>query len=140
MYTVMVKKEFDAARALLTGAANPGSPERRVHNHHYICELLVEGEELDEHGYLVNVDELAGKLEAQLAYIKNRFLNELHEFTGLNPSLERLARLLCERLAGEFNLSRLGSLTIKLWENGQTWGAFRLSLYMPAPPAQGHLC
>lgn len=137
MYTVMVKKDFEAAHFLISGASGP---ESKLHTHHYVSELLIEGQELDEQGYLLDIDELNAQLDEQIAYFKNRTLNELPEFEGLNPSLERLARFLCERLAVSLALPRFHSLTVKLWENEQAWAAFRISLYTTAPLARDNIC
>ena len=61
MYTVAVKRDFVAQHYLVGG--NWG-PENDLHSHHYAIELQLEGAELDQHGYLVDIVDIETNLEA----------------------------------------------------------------------------
>ena len=59
-----------------------------------------------------------------VAYFRERTLNDLPEFAGLNPSIENLARLIGQELWNRIK-DPLHSLTAKIWENDIAWTAYR---------------
>ncbi len=61
-------------------------PENQRHSHHYRVEVQLEGTELDQHGYLVDIVDIETQLEALVAYYRDKTLNELPEFKDLNPA------------------------------------------------------
>ncbi|MBX7213489.1 MAG: 6-carboxytetrahydropterin synthase [Thermoflexales bacterium] len=121
MYSVSVQRKFIAQHALIGG---DWGAENDVHAHAYVLELTLSGPRLDQHGYLVDILDIERALDAQIARYANRVLNDLPEFAGLNPSLERFARFLCERLAGAIRADTLSAMTVKLWENDIAWAAY----------------
>lgn len=94
MYAVTVSEPFVAQHALTV--PEPGA-EGEWHSHRYEAEVRLRGESLDEHGYLVDIEEVRAALSAAVARYRDTTLNDLPEFEGRNPSAERLARQLCER-------------------------------------------
>ncbi|HEY5571476.1 MAG TPA: 6-carboxytetrahydropterin synthase, partial [Anaerolineales bacterium] len=82
MYTVTVKRNFIARHFLIGG--DWGS-ENKLHSHHYQVEVQLEGSLLNEHGYLVDIMDIEANLEEIIAAYRDRTLNELPEFEGLNP-------------------------------------------------------
>ena len=60
-----------------------------------------------------------------MAYFKDRTLNELPEFAGLNPSVEHFTRICCRRLLEQIDVAGLEALTVKIWENEIAWAAYR---------------
>jgi 6-pyruvoyltetrahydropterin/6-carboxytetrahydropterin synthase len=120
-YTLAVKRDFVARHYLVGG---DWGAENQLHSHHYWVEVQVEGRELDEHGYLVDLVALEAHLEELVAYFRERTLNELPEFAGMNPSIENLARLLGQDLIRRIQ-EPLRALTVKLWENDLAWTAYR---------------
>jgi 6-pyruvoyltetrahydropterin/6-carboxytetrahydropterin synthase len=123
MYTVAVKRDFIAQHRLIGG---DWGPENQLHSHHYALELILEGQELDQHGYLVDIVDIEQALEAQVAAYRDRTLNDLPAFTGLNPSIEHFSRILCQALAAQIKAANLSRITVKLWENEIAWAAYRL--------------
>src|SRR5687768_13202058 len=95
MFTVAVVREFVAQHVILAGS---GGPENVWHSHAYRVEVQLEGETLDERGYLADIAEVEARLDAIVARYRDRTLNELPELAGLNPSLEHVARVTCETL------------------------------------------
>jgi 6-pyruvoyltetrahydropterin/6-carboxytetrahydropterin synthase len=83
----------------------------------------VQGNELDRHGYLIDIVELNGAVDAVISEIGERTLNDLPAFAGLNPSLEHLSRIFWEMLASGISL-RGKILTVRLWENERDWAAY----------------
>ncbi|MCB9087552.1 MAG: 6-carboxytetrahydropterin synthase [Calditrichae bacterium] len=122
MYTLAVKREFIAQHFLIGG---DWGEENRLHSHHYVLEVRLEGRELDRHGYLVDIVDVEKALEGLVAYFKDRTLNELPEFAGLNPSVEHFARICCRRLLEQIDVAGLEALTVKIWENEIAWAAYR---------------
>ena len=122
MYTLAVKREFIAQHFLIGG---DWGEENRLHSHHYVLEVLLEGRELDRHGYLVDIVDVEKALEGLVAYFKDRTLNELPEFAGLNPSVEHFTRICCRRLLEQIDVAGLEALTVKIWENEIAWAAYR---------------
>jgi 6-pyruvoyltetrahydropterin/6-carboxytetrahydropterin synthase len=95
-------------------------------SHHYILELQLEGRELDQHGYLVDIMDVEKHLDEVMAYYKEQMLNDKPEFAGLNPSLEHFARILANTLNERISAANLTALKIVLWENPSAWASFRV--------------
>jgi 6-pyruvoyltetrahydropterin/6-carboxytetrahydropterin synthase len=122
MYTVAVKRDFVAQHFLIGGE---WGAENFKHSHHYQVEVQLEGAELDQHGYLADIVDIEANLNALVAYYRDKTLNDLPEFAGLNPSLEHFSRIVCQTLAERIKASNLGSITVKLWENEIAWASYR---------------
>ena len=95
MYTVAVKRDFIAQHYLVGG---DWGLENDLHSHHYAIELQLEGAELDQHGYLVDIVDIEKNLEALVDEYRDQTLNDLPAFKGLNPSIEHFSRILCLEL------------------------------------------
>jgi 6-pyruvoyltetrahydropterin/6-carboxytetrahydropterin synthase len=122
MYTVAVKRAFDAQHYLIGG---DWGPENDLHTHHYQVEVQLEGAELDVHGYLVDIVEIEHNLEAQVARFRGQILNIQPEFAGLNPSIEHFSRILCLDIAAGIRAPNLTAVSVKVWENEIAWACYR---------------
>lgn len=120
MYRLAVTRDFIARHFLIGG---DWGAENIEHSHHYRVQVLLRGDTLDAHGYLVDIVELEAALQETIARYRDRTLNELPPFADRNPSLERFARLLYEDLRARPVLERL-SLAVRLWENDRDWAAY----------------
>jgi len=120
-YTLAVRRDFMARHYLVGG---DWGDENRLHAHHYRVEVQVEGKMLDMHGYLVDIVALEAHLEELTAYYRDRTLNDLPEFAGLNPSIEHFARLICQELLSRLK-EPLRAVTVQIWENEISWAAYR---------------
>ena len=121
-YTVAVQRDFVARHFLFGG---DWGHENQLHSHHYKVEVRLEGSELDQHGYLVDIVDIEERLEELVTYYRDKSLNELKEFNGLNPSIEHLSRLFCEALAGRIQAPNIHTVTVKIWENDIAWASYR---------------
>jgi|GEM_PF-51783 len=121
-YNVAVRRDFVAQHFLVGG--DWGS-ENEWHSHHYYVELQLEGTALDKHGYLVDIVDIETHLETLVDYYRDKTLNDLPEFEGLNPSIEHFARILCHALLGRIHAPNLSAVTVKIWENEIAWAAYR---------------
>lgn len=122
MYTVAVKRDFVAQHYLIGG---DWGPENDLHSHHYAIELQLEGTELDQHGYLVDIVDIETNLEALVKEYRDQTLNDLHAFEGVNPSIEHFSRILCRELDDRILAANITTLTVKLWENEIAWTSYR---------------
>lgn len=125
MYIVAVRRDFIAQHFLIGG---DWGPENDLHSHHYVVEVQLEGPELNEHGYLVDIVDIEQHLEALVASYRDVTLNEMPDFAGLNPSIEHFARILCETLAARIRAGNLSGMVVKIWENDIAWASYRQRL------------
>jgi 6-pyruvoyltetrahydropterin/6-carboxytetrahydropterin synthase len=125
MYTVAVKRDFVAQHFLIGG---DWGAENEWHSHHYAVEVQLHGASLDQHGYLVDIVDIEHHLNALVDAYKDKTLNDLPEFTGLNPSIEHFSRIFCEQLAGRIKAHTLSAITLKIWENEIAWASYQLKI------------
>ena len=122
MYSVTARTEFIAQHFLFGG---DWGAENERNSHHYVVEVSLEGAELNEHGYLVDIVQVEAGLQDVRASYADRLLNDLPEFNGLNPSIEHFARILCQRLAQRLVAPNLSGIAIRLWENESASASYR---------------
>ncbi len=122
MYFLALRRDFVAQHYLEGG---DWGPENLRHSHHYQVEVELSGKKLDDHGYLVDIEDLAAHLEALTAYFRDRTLNELPEFAGLNPSIEHFARIFVHMLKARLRAPHLTALRVTVWETGIAWAAYQ---------------
>ncbi len=94
MFRMTVENHFSAAHVICD---YPG-PCRQLHGHNYRVEVHLEGEELDALGMLIDYVEVKRALEQVLDPLDHQFLNELPEFSAMQPTSEQIARLIYGRL------------------------------------------
>ncbi len=121
MYTLAVRRSFIARHFLIGG---DWGPENLPNSHHYLLELQLQAQELDQHGYLVDIVDVSKQLDEVVGYYTEKMLNDLPEFAGLNPSLEHFSRILAVALDGRIGASGIHGLKVILWENESAWASF----------------
>lgn len=121
MYTLGVRREFIARHFLIGG---DWGPENFPNSHHYVLELQLAGNELDQHGYLVDIVDVEKCLDEVVDYYKEQMLNEKPEFNGLNPSIEHFARILCMSLNERIKAKNVLEVKVVLWENDWAWSSY----------------
>ena len=119
MYRLCFQRDFTARHFLVGG---DWGPENQPHAHDYRLEWELRAPDLDRHGYLADLVDVERALGAVLARYEGALLNDLPEFAGQNPSLERFARALWERLDGGSLGVRVSS--VRVWENRQAWASY----------------
>jgi len=125
MYTVAVKRDFVAQHFLIGG---DWGAENEWHSHHYQVEVQLAGQSLDQHGYLVDIVDIEANLDALVAYFRDKTLNDLPEFAGLNPSIEHFSRIFWQALASRIQAPNLSRMTIRIWENDIAWASYEQGL------------
>jgi 6-pyruvoyltetrahydropterin/6-carboxytetrahydropterin synthase len=121
MYTLAVRREFIARHFLIGG---DWGAENFPNSHHYLLELQLKGEELDQHGYLVDIVDVEKHLDEVVGYYKEQMLNDKPEFAGLNPSIEHFSRILATTLSEKIKAKNISTLKVVLWEHANAWAAF----------------
>ena len=125
MYTVAVERSFVAQHFLFGG---DWGPENLLHSHPYKVEVQLQGDTLDGHGYLVDIVDIELHLDEIVAYFRDRTLNEVAEFSGLNPSIEHFSRIFCRMLRQRLNAPNLQAIRVKIWETDIAWAAYHEDL------------
>ena len=125
MYAVAVRRNF-IANHYLTGG--DWGPENERHAHHYVVETRLSGPELNHHGYLVDICEIEAALDAVVEDYRDKTLNRLAVFQGLNPSLEHFARIIWQAIAAQLQAANIKSMSVRIWENDIAWAAYTKDL------------
>ena len=123
MYSLGVKREFIARHYLIGG---DWGPENFPNSHHYVLELQLEGSQLDQHGYLVDIVDVQKHLDEIVDDYREQMLNDKPEFAGLNPSIEHFSRILATTLSERIKAENITALKVVLWENESAWAAYRV--------------
>lgn len=123
MFSIAIKRNFESQHYLIGG--NWGA-ENAPHTHDYQLELIVEGAKLNKHGFLLDIVELNQQVDEVLRQFQGVTLNTLPDFEGINPSLERFARILCASVAKRIRAENLSAMKIVLWESESAWASYRL--------------
>jgi len=127
MFRLCFQRDF-TARHFLTGG--DWGAENAPHAHRYRIEWELRATELDVHGYLADLVDVERSLGDALGRYRDALLNDLPEFGGLNPSLERFVKILWDRLSA--SLPHGVSCAVRLWENESAWAG-----YDAPPPGKG---
>lgn len=114
MYSVTVVADFVAQHYLTVPEAGP---EGVPHSHHYEIELTFRGPELNEYEYLVDIDDVHLALDGLEDRYADELLNDLPAFAGQNPSVERFARVVWERVTDRVSDDTVAGLAVTIWED-----------------------
>lgn len=120
MYALAITRDFIARHYLIGG---DWGRENELHSHHYRLEIRLAAGTLDRHGYLVDIVELDRAVQGVIGRLSERVLNDLPEFSGLNPSIERLAHLVWSDLMRGLDLDQQ-TLSVRVWENASDWAGY----------------
>jgi 6-pyruvoyltetrahydropterin/6-carboxytetrahydropterin synthase len=94
MYELVVRRSFCAAHNL---REYRGSCEK-LHGHDWGVEIRVSADKLDRLGMALDFRKLKTKLDQILDRLDHGYLNEIDEFTRVNPTTENIARWVFEKL------------------------------------------
>ena len=123
MYTVAVKRDFVGQHFLIGG---DWGAENIRHSHHYVVEVQLAGETLDRNRYLVDIVDIERHLDDLVGRYRDKTLNDLPEFDGLNPSIELFSRILCEAMSERISADNITAVTVRMWENDIAWASYSL--------------
>jgi len=126
MYTISKKFEFCASHCL--DHLPPDHPCSRIHGHNYSVEVVLESDELDENGFVLDyrkLDIVKIKIDEKLDH---QHLNNAME--GLKPTAELIAKMLYEWIyaaviCDETIRKDLKLSAVRVSETGKTWAEYR---------------
>jgi 6-pyruvoyltetrahydropterin/6-carboxytetrahydropterin synthase len=113
MYEVTIIKSFSAAHLL----ADIGGKCEALHGHNFKVETTVAGEKLNSIGILVDFRFLKEVLGEILEEIDHKYLNELTDFAGINPSAETIAKYIFEKMDARIKTAGVHMVRVKIWES-----------------------
>ena len=125
MYTLGLKRQFTANHYLTGG---DWGDENLEHSHNYQLEIVLAKQQLDQHGFLVDIVEVEHHLDVVVAMFAEKTLNTLPAFSTLNPSIERLATITHALFAERFAGFGLEELQVTIWEDDIAWTSYRAAL------------
>lgn len=121
MYALSVARDFEAQHYLTV--PEPG-PEGEPHSHPYRVEVRFGGTDLNEFGYLVDIDDVDHVLDGLVGRYEDTLLNDLPEFDGRNPSVERFARVFCDGVVEQVSTETPSEVSVRIWEGDDAWASY----------------
>lgn len=129
MYSVAVRRHFMIAHSFIGEVFGPA---QRLHGATYTVEAEFRRAQLDGDGLVCDIGRAGAALEAVLADLDYRNLDEMPDFRGQNTTTEFLAGEIWRRLAAKVREGALGpgtkgaliGLRVVLHESPQAWAAF----------------
>lgn len=125
MYEVAVEKTFAAGHAL----RDYHGRLENIHGHNYRVRALLQGEELDATGLLVDFIEVETLMKQVIARFDHVYLNETPPFDALNPSAENMARVFYDEISrgiaagSQRNPVRVSEVSV--WETDEMRATYR---------------
>jgi 6-pyruvoyltetrahydropterin/6-carboxytetrahydropterin synthase len=117
MYTLAVQRDFVARHFLIGG---DWGPENDLHAHHYRVEVRLEGAELDQHGYLVDIVEVECALDELVSRYRDGVLNQIGNSPALTPASSTSAASSARRFP--LGSGRRRTVIARIWENQDRLG------------------
>jgi len=110
-------------------------PAQRLHGATYVVDATFRRAELDPDGIVVDIGRAAEALQAVLAELNYRNLDDEPDFAGVTTSTEVLARTIADRLADRVRAGALGAaasgldgLAVTLHESHVAWATYERAL------------
>jgi 6-pyruvoyl-tetrahydropterin synthase len=110
-------------------------PAQRLHGATYVVDATFRRADVDEDGIVVDIGRAAQQLQAVLAELSYRNLDDEAAFAGMNTTTESLARVVADRLAERVHAGALGDsareldgLVVTLHESHVAWASYERPL------------
>ena len=113
MYEISVRKTFSAAHRL----EQIGGKCEDLHGHNFIVEVSVASDRLNSQGVVLDFRILKRWMDEVLVDLNHKYLNELEQFRGLNPSSENIALFFYERIEEKIRALDLSVSHVTVWES-----------------------
>ncbi|QZP36497.1 6-pyruvoyl trahydropterin synthase family protein [Halobaculum magnesiiphilum] len=133
-YRTTVTRRFVAQHFLTV--PDPGA-EGDLHSHVFSVEATFAGPSLNEYDYLVDIDDVRAALDGVEDRYRDATLNDLPEFEGYNPSVERFARVVHERLAPAAAGDPAETLRVTVWEDDEAAAGYEGPIEEPVGATRG---
>jgi 6-pyruvoyltetrahydropterin/6-carboxytetrahydropterin synthase len=99
-------------------------PEGELHPHDYRIDVVVGRRELDEHGMVCNLDALRAALQAIVARIEGKDLEEIRPPAAEAVTVEVLARWAHQSLVPVLRQAGGDMLAVRVWESDSDFGGY----------------
>ncbi len=120
MFTLALRKKFIAHHH----AATEPDAEHPMRSHLYLLEVMLESEELDSQGMVLDLEALETELDDILSLYRYQNLNETEAFQGRIPTLETFARVLGDAIDESLYAPNLTAISVRLWRDEETWALY----------------
>ena len=118
MFEVTVEETFSAGHALRGYKGKCENP----HGHNYRVKITLQGAELDSVGLLYDFAHLKKVINAVIAGLDHKYLNDQPPFDTVNPSAENIAKYFYEETTKQMHSAPNGAriVSITIWETDTT--------------------
>jgi len=122
MFELKVKTHFAAAHKLTM----VGQKCENLHGHNWDIEVYVAGDKLNTAGVLVDFGEIKRGVREIITDLDHKYLNELEAFASVQPSSERIAIYIADKL--ESRLKELNETVrvsrVSAWESADSCATY----------------
>ena len=120
MFTLALRKKFIAHHH----STQEPDEDHPLRSHLYILEVMLEAEELDSEGYVLDLDALEAEVDDILAQFAYKNLNDTEAFQGRRPTLETFAQVLGDAINESLYAPNLTALSVRLWRDEKAWALY----------------
>ena len=126
MYRVGVKHSASVSHFLVGDFGEETVP----HSHDYTVEWVCQTDDLDEHGFSVDIAAMEEILSGLLSELEGVLLNDMPYFESTQPSVENFARFVFDKTvdglrARGMNPGLRSGAEILVWESPTAWASYR---------------
>jgi 6-pyruvoyltetrahydropterin/6-carboxytetrahydropterin synthase len=113
MFRVTITKSFSAAHVL----KEVGGKCEELHGHNFRVDVTVSSRKLNEGDILIDFRVLKGWTAEILEDLDHKYLNDLPQFKGVNPTSEIVAKHIFDRLSGKAKPLKIKVEEVTVWES-----------------------
>ena len=120
MFTLALRKKFIAHHHTTAEV----DPEHPVRSHVYLLEVMLESEELDSAGVVLDLDELEAEIDDIISAYQYKNLNETEAFAERTPTLEAFAMVLGDAIDESLYAPNLTAISVRRWRDENAWALY----------------
>jgi 6-pyruvoyltetrahydropterin/6-carboxytetrahydropterin synthase len=113
-----ISKEFHFSASHQLHGLRDGHPCGRVHGHNYIVRVSLSGSDLDQHGFLLDYNDLKPFGKWLDDAIDHRHLNDV---LPIQPSAENMARIFAAEVRDRLDIPSGVQVSVAISETPKTW-------------------
>jgi 6-pyruvoyltetrahydropterin/6-carboxytetrahydropterin synthase len=112
---------FSAAHSL----KESGGACEKLHGHNFTVEVSLSSPALNGAGVVIDFTIVKEWTDEIVRALDHKYLNELSEFHGQNPSAENIARFIYDRVLKKAKSQNLDVACVTVWESEDTRASYR---------------
>ncbi|OQY50213.1 MAG: 6-carboxytetrahydropterin synthase QueD [Desulfobacteraceae bacterium 4572_89] len=113
VYEIYVEDHFSAAHALKGYDGNCSS----IHGHNWIVQAYIQCSKLNKLGIGIDFRDVKGVVKDVLSKLDHTNLNEVVEFSSINPTSENLSKFIYKELSRRLNTDHIKVSKIMVFES-----------------------